>query len=65
MKNLNDEILAVIICITVGFITGLVCSETFTVKRMKRDSLEGYKSKATYVTNNIGEITIDKITWSK
>ena len=65
MKHINDEILAVIICGTIFFIAGIIVSEIFTTKRMSRQSLEGYKAKATYVTNNIGEITIDKITWSK
>jgi hypothetical protein len=65
MKRLNEELLAIVIFLFIGFLTGVVGCEIFVVKRMKRDSLEGYKSKATYVTNSLGEITIDKITWSK
>lgn len=65
MSRQNEEITAILVCLVTGFLAGAYVSEIFTVKRMKQNSLEGYKAKAAYVTNSLGEITIDKITWSK
>lgn len=68
MNRQNEELAAILVCLVclvVGFLAGACVSEIFTVKRMKQNSLEGYKAKATYVTNSLGEVSIDKITWTK
>lgn len=36
-----------------------------TESRMKRDSLAGYVAKATYSTNEFGEVSIKTLIWEK
>lgn len=65
MSRATEEITVILVCVTIGFLIGFSLSEVALFSRMKRQSVEGYKAKASYVTNSLGEITIDKITWSK
>jgi len=53
----------------VGVVFGALIAHalTFYIFRAsyQRQSLQGYRAVATYQTNNIGEITIEKIYWKK
>lgn len=63
MNNKTGETIAMMVVMVV--VMTVVLTEIAVVKRMSRQSIEGYKGQATYKTNSVGEVTIDKLTWGK
>ena len=63
MKDIECLLLVLIcvVCFAIGFTVGLGVS----VSRMKHESLVGYVAKATYSTNEFGEVSIKTVTWEK
>lgn len=62
---MKDDVYIFILGFFIGLLFGSISMEIMTVKRMRRENLEGYKAKAIYSTNNLGEIKIDEIKWTK
>jgi hypothetical protein len=59
------ETVAIVLVVTMTVIVTMCLAEIMVVKRMSRQSLEGYKGHAIYKTNSVGEVTIDKLSWEK
>lgn len=59
------ETIAIILVVTMTVIAATCLTEIMVVKRLSRQSLEGYKGHAIYKTNSVGEVTIDKLSWEK
>lgn len=62
MKN---DVPIFLIGLLIGLLFGVIFTEIMTVKRMKRENLEGYKATAIYSTNSLGEVRINEIKWTK
>jgi len=60
-----EETIVTVLITTVSVIITMCLTEIMVVKRMSRQSLEGYKGYVTYKTNSVGETTIDKLSWEK
>lgn len=60
-----EAVVGMVIVVGMLLITTIALTEIGVVKRLSRESLEGYKGHATYKTNSVGEVTIEKLTWEK
>lgn len=65
MNKYKENILTCLICLTIGFLGGVMICEIKTRNRMEYQSLEGYRAFAIYETNSVGEVKIKKIEWKK
>lgn len=61
----SGEIIAIILITLLAILTAVCLTEELVVKRMSRQSIEGYRGFATYKTNAIGEVSVDKLSWEK
>ena len=62
---LKDAILAMILFFVIGVWFGTVFTAVNVGRRLKLESLQGYSAHATYTTNEIGEVKISEIEWTK
>lgn len=65
MNRYKEEIVICLVCLLIGFLSGVFICEIMTVKRMQLQFLEGYRAFAIYETNSVGEVKIKKIEWKK
>ena len=63
MNNVSKIELAIgsILIFLIGFMLGFILD----YRTMLRDSVQGYRAFPTYQTNEVGEVKIEKIEWSK